>query len=255
MKELEKKYNVDIPEPKINCESKYIVERDFKTRSVGNIWVLNYLVTDKSFSIVVINIGIDPLDSVTGTIKLYGKSKKSWSYKDKASVSKYQVGNGNVKTWIKAKKYVKEKFEYDLTVVEDGTVWKYDNKGDDDRFRYNFAHGPYNKLDANGGERHHFVSKKALDTTGYDSKTAYAIRMIYEDHKLTGSWGSSNLAKDYRDEEIKLLKNGDFEELLQKEVDDLKAKDDPDGEYNNLQQKYYDAVIYSLYEYEQLFGV
>ena len=71
----------------------------------------------------------------------------------------------------------------------------------------------------------------------------------------TGSYGSSTVSRAYREEEKKLLKDKKYRELLQKEVDDFKAKKDPDGKFKNLSVKYYDEILICLAQYEKLFGI
>lgn len=115
----------------------------------------------------------------------------------------------------------------------------------------NFEAKPYNGFTANGRHRHHFVAKTALQNNGFNTNTAYCIRMMTEDHRKTGSYGSSI----YVAESSNLLSNGQYQDALQKEVNDLQSQYDCDGIAGNLQQKYFDEVIICLLQYEALFGI
>ena len=124
-------------------------------------------------------------------------------------------------------------------------------KDENNYTRYNFEAKPYESFSANGGHRHHFVPAKALKDNGFNSNTAYCIRMMAEDHWNTGSYGSATYVK----ESSELLSRGQYQAALQKEVDDLQSENDCEGIAGNLQQKYYDEVIICLFQYESLFGI
>lgn len=257
VEDLTNRYGLeDSAEDYIKANHELIVERDELTRQVSNVWYITYWTTNAGFSIKIAQVG-DRLDVVRGSVSLYRMNGSSWhsSSIGKKTFSKSQVGNGTVFTWSIPAEYVKEKFEYSITVSEDVTTRRYDNIGDDDQLRFNFAAGKYNSLEAKGGERHHFVSQDALKSGNYSTNTAYCIRMTRDDHMKTGSYGSSTASRTYREEEKKLLKDKKYRELLQKEVDDFKAKKDPDGEFKNLSVKYYDEILICLAQYEKLFGI
>lgn len=238
-----------------------LFERDYNQRGVqiGNAWLITYHVSNSDFKIKLANISTtslkDPIDSIKGNVYLYRLSRRNWVKEKQDTISKTQVKNGTIYTWSIPATYVKEKFEYEIVVVEDGQTWKYNNVNEEDLVRYNFEAGPFNNLAANGGERHHFVSRDALDATGYNSNIAYAIRMMYDDHIKTGSWGSYTSSKEYREEEKRLIKAMKFKELLQKEVDDLKAKKECEGTGISLCSKYYEQVVSCLAMYEKMFGL
>lgn len=161
------------------------------------------------------------------------------------------VIRGTYNTWYVSKWGVKEKFEYDITVSDNGLRRYFDNVNENNFTRYNFEAKPYNSFSANGGQRHHFVPATSLNNNGYDSNTAYCIRMMTEDHKKTGSYGSST----YVAAMTNLLSNKKYQDALQKEVDDLQSEYDCEGIAGSLQQKYYDEVVTCLIKYEALFGI
>lgn len=220
--------------------------------SIIDIWYLYYSVTSSSFSVKAALIDSDnSLDNVSGTITRYYLNGTSWSEKDDKDFTKTAVKNGTIYTWYVSKWGVKEKFEYDITVIDNGGVHNYDNNNEDNFTRYNFAAKPYDSFTANGGQRHHFIPANSLRNNGFNSNTAYCIRMMTADHRKTGSYGSST----YVSKITNLLSNGEYQEALQTEVDDLQSKYDCEGIAGNLQQKYYDEVIICLYQYELLFGI
>ena len=207
---------------------------------------------DSTFSVQAAMVDADnPLDDISGTISLDYLQNSTWTYKDKKTFSKKIVRNGIVYRWIVPKWGVKEKFEYDITVADNGLKHHFKNTNKDNYTRYNFVAAPYDSFSANGGQRHHFVPATSLRRNGFNASKAYCIRMMTEDHKRTGSYGSSS----YVSEMTALLKDKKYVEALQKEVDDLKAKMDSEGVFGTLQQKYYYEVVTCLYNYEKLFGV
>lgn len=226
-----------------------------KANAIGNVWLLQYPVTDTNFSINVLNVGSDHLDSIYGYVQKYNLKSYNWALDTSKNVSRTQVGTGNVFSWTTAKNFVEEKFEYDITVTEDGVTWSYDNIGDNDITRYNFSVGAYSSITANGGERHHLVSSSALSKAGFNTNTAAVIRMITRDHANTSSWGSGTEQSNFRIKELTLIQSGNYQQLLQLEVDGLKRSVDSEGIYPNLQQKYYDEVLVALFIMEEYFGI
>lgn len=164
------------------------------------------------------------------------------------------VHSGTFYTWTTAKYYVAEKFEYAYTLSEDLTVRDYSNVGKDNQIRYNFAAGSYSTLEPRGGERHHFVSQSALNAYGYDTNKAFAIRMTQADHKLTGNWGNSAAAGNFRKQEKQYLANRQYEELIYMEVNDFKKKMDSYGK-EKLGFKYSPEIAACAIYYQDLFGI
>lgn len=252
--QLVEKYDLQLPGESASGvidDMTLYIERNAKG-SIIDVWALKYVVTDSSFTVRATMVDADnPLDKVSGEITLYQLNNTSWNKKTTKSFSKANVRNGVIYTWSVQKWAVKEKFEYNITVTDNGGTHRFNNKNENDYYRYNFAANSYTSLTANGGQRHHFVSKAALSENGYNTNTAYSIRMMTADHRNTGSYGSSTYVK----QESTLLKNRQYEDLLQKEVNDLKAKPDCDGIERNLQLKYHMEIITCLVHYEDLFGI
>lgn len=233
-------------------DSDMLVLRDEKSNSPINVWTITYYTTQKSFQIKIAEYG-EPLDRISGGVYLYGYSGNTWlhSYLDYDNFVETNVTSGTLYTWNIPADYVKEKFEYSLTVVDNGTYTSYDNQGDDDQYRYNFVVGGYSSIQARGGDRHHFVSKKALSSYGYNTNTATCIRMIRADHYKTGSYGStSHIAQ-----EEQYLANEQYKDLIAYEIDDFRIKGDSENIYASLYDKYYDAIVLCVIAYSDLFGV
>ena len=252
--QLVEKYDLQLPGESasgIIDDMTLYIERNTKGNII-DVWALQYSVTGSSFTVRATMIDADnPLDKISGEITLYQMSGTSWNKKTTKSFSKTNVRNGVIYTWSVKKWAVKEKFEYDITVTDNGLTEQFDNKNENNYYRYNFVAGAFDDITPNGGERHHFVSQSALSENGYSTKTAYSIRMMTADHRNTGSYGNQNYVK----QESALLKNRQYEDLLQKEVNDFKAKRDCDGIERNLQLKYHMEIITCLVEYEKLFGI
>jgi len=256
---LSEKYGLVKPKTTIVDYKQNII---FDPQSIGtqsaNIWYLIYLDTPASFTVQVTNIGTDPLDTIRGTLRKFNLNGQTFSQASSITFTKTEVNTGIVYNWVQPKDKVSDFFQYEITVSEDGSTLSYNNLGETLHThvyqRYLFDAGSYSSLAALGGERHHFVSASALAGSGYNSNTAPAIRMTQKDHYQTPSWGSSTSAVDFRYNETILLGQRKFQELCQMEVNGLKAASDPDGKFSNLQEKYFDQVVYSLYLSEQYFG-
>lgn len=251
---VSEKYNLQLPSETVSDvidNGTMNIQRDSLGRII-DIWYIYYTVTSSSFSVRAALVDANnPLDSISGTITRYYLNNSTWTTKDSKPFSKSVVTNGTVYTWAIAKWGVKEKFEYDITVRDNGWVHYFDNVNEENFTRYNFEAKPYTSFTANGGQRHYFVPATSLRSNGYDSNTAYCIRMMTKDHYNTGSYGSSA----YVAVMTNLLSNQKYQDALQKEVDDLKSKYDCEGIAGSLQQKYYDEVITCLINYEALFGI
>ena len=232
-----------------------LVQYDSETQAIGNVWKITPTVTSTGFSMKISNVG-DPIDNITGTVTWYKMNGTSWTTDsgNTSRFSKSNVKNGVFYTWTITSQYVAEKFEYNYTVLEDGTGHTYNNKDKDNYIRYNFTAGAYSAIKPLGGERHHFVSQNALSAYKYNTNQAFAIRMTHADHKKTGSWGSSNAAIAFRTTEKEYLANGQYQELLFFETNDMKAKLDS-YEKTKLSTKYSAEIVACLGYYESLFGI
>jgi hypothetical protein len=254
--QLIEKYDLETPSSEITSfDQDILVKRDLTTNAIANVWYLNYLPSNAGFTVAVVNVGKTPLDSVSGTLKKYNKKKEAWVLANSKLFTQKSVNSGIVYTWPNSKTAVSDYFEYNITVKEGSTSLTYNNTGETNHQRYNFASGAYNKLEALGGERHHIVSANSLKENGFKATTAPAIRMIYKDHVNTPNWGNYTTSTIFRGRESLYLKAKEYKQLLQLEVDSLKTSLDSEGKFSNLQVKYFDEVVNSLYLAEKYFGI
>lgn len=240
-----------------SIQEKIVVTRDIQTERISNVWYLNYSLTKDNLYINIFNIGFDPIDRIGATLYLYGIDGYNWKNNPITTRTfvKTNVTNGNVFTWTIPSEYVKEKVEYIITINEDGYTYKYSNVDKDDLIRINSDAKSYSSLNAKGGERHHLISQSTLKKFGYSIYSAYCIRMTKKDHTLTGNYGNFSSSINFRKEEEELLKNKKYVELIQKEVNDLKNTNDPDGLSRNLADKYNDPLITCIFYYQKMFGI
>ena len=255
IKEIDSKYELELPnetENELIENGNIFVQRDSRG-IITDTWYLYYTTSDTAFYVRA--AGIDPdnsLELISGTLLCYYLNNSSWVKLDDVHFNKSSVKNGIVYTWAIDKWGVKEKFVYNIAVTAGGQVFSFSNVDNDYEYkRYNFEAEPYTSLTANGGQRHHFVPATALNNNGFNSNTAYCIRMITADHYNTGSYGSSTYVRNSSN----LLASGQYDEALQMEVDDLKSEMDSEGGTQTLQQKYYNEVVICLVQYELLFGI
>ncbi len=240
--------NLDLPT--FNNNHVFYVSRD-ATGAVVDLWYLYYTFSQSAFEIHLTGVMAgNTLDSIQGTLTKYRLNGNNWVEFGTRNVNITNASNGTIFTWLVSSQYVKEKIEYKLTVLDNGGVHYFNNIGEDSHIRYNFVAGPYNAITPMGGDRHHFIPAASLRANGYDSGTAYAIRMVRLDHHKTGSYGSSS----YVSECTSLLANKEYLALMQHEVNDLKSIADPDGRYTNLQTKYYYEIVECALAYDKLFG-
>lgn len=250
------KYGLEMPEDNKIIETKLIMPMNaIESRGpIGpSICVVSYVTTKNSFSIYIKDLRDEGVDAIKGTLSLYGLNRNMWTNRMNKPFEKNNVKNGLAYRWYISSYYVKEYFEYDITIL-DGFVQNHNNKDKRDKIRYNFEVGVYgsSSFKAQGGERHHFVSAAALNAAGFNSRQAYAVRMLSSDHRQTSSYGGNSTHKQ---KEIQYLQNQNYEGLLQFEVNELKRNSDSERKYPNLQVKYNSAIIKLLYEYERYFGI
>ncbi len=159
------------------------VMREASTQAVNSVWYITYITNSSGFSIKATVLG-SPIDRISGDVTMYHMSGINWastSVTDGAFVVN-EVSGGVFYTWNIPADYVKEKFEYNITVTEGTTHNNYKNEGEDDQCRYNFVVGSFAGIQARGGDRHHYISKAALGEYHYNTNQAYCIRMLVKDH-------------------------------------------------------------------------
>ena len=89
-------------------------------------------------------------------------------------------------------------------------------------------------------EVHHMPADSASNLERNDGP---AIKMEKEDHRQTASCGSSAEAREYREQQKELIKNGKFREALQMDIDDIHEK---------FGDKYDDAIAEMMEYVDQL---
>ncbi|RAT99227.1 hypothetical protein ASG16_005940 [Brevibacillus sp. Leaf182] len=259
IEEIVNELGLNMPEPQeITIEENLLVERS-PDNAVSNVWYLAYSTTGSDFSVDILNVGRDKIDSISGTLIKYNKQRQDWRTDGSIRFNKKDVGTGNVFKWIQSKEAVSDYFEYDITVIEDGTTWIYKNKTGDKKFqwqRYNFDAGAYSSMDTLGGERHHIVAASSLEKAGFQNTGQFpAVRMMYDDHVKTPNWGNYTSSQRFRELELQYMNNKDYMGLLKFEVDGLKGKNDPEGKYKTLADKYNDYIVAASYLALQFWGV
>ncbi|MCI6186364.1 MAG: hypothetical protein MR739_04205 [Spirochaetia bacterium] len=74
-------------------------------------------------------------------------------------------------------------------------------------------------------EKHHMPAWEAMgETTKVEYTDCPALAMEVEDHRQTASWGNSLDAREYRAKQTELIKQGNFREALQMDIDDIHEK-------------------------------
>lgn len=76
-------------------------------------------------------------------------------------------------------------------------------------------------------EVHHmpaFQSYESNSELGLVFKDGPAIKMTKEDHQLTASWGRSLDAQNYREKQAEFIREGNFKEAMQMDIDDIHKK-------------------------------
>ena len=76
-------------------------------------------------------------------------------------------------------------------------------------------------------EVHHmpaFQSYESNSELGLAFKDGPAIKMTKEDHQLTASWGRSLDAQNYREKQAEFIREGNFKEAMQMDIDDIHEK-------------------------------
>ncbi|WP_035294731.1 hypothetical protein [Brevibacillus thermoruber] len=252
-----KQYNLPNPEVYVKEDSQVLlVKRNIETNSIDGVIAFNLLVSDEgaTLTLVHLDLGVDPVDSVTGEIRKYNANGTKWELADTKKISKRNVDSGTLVTWSEDIDAVSDYFEYELIVVDNGVSYHYKGGGKKKTWqRYNFEVDRYKDLDALGGHRHHFVSATPLQNVGFNSNYAPAIRMLVKDHQNTPSYGGGGIS--HRNQEEKYLREQRYSAVLDFNVQGFRNADDSEGYYSSLLTKYYSAVVEALYMYEAYFDM
>ncbi len=85
--------------------------------------------------------------------------------------------------------------------------------------------GSYGEVFKEGeGDTHEVHHMPADSASNLERNDGPAIKMEKEDHRETASCGSSKEAREYREEQKKLIEEGKFREALQMDIDDIHEK-------------------------------
>lgn len=74
------------------------------------------------------------------------------------------------------------------------------------------------------GTTHEVHHMPAADVNGLDFYDGPAIKMEKDDHRETASCGSSKDARDYRAQQAEYIREGNFKEAMQMDIDDIHEK-------------------------------
>ncbi|UFJ40653.1 hypothetical protein LOK74_22015 [Brevibacillus humidisoli] len=255
-KRLEEKYGLVMSEPTTEP-----IQNDIQIGVIRNADDIDGLIAIRllaydwgcNLELVHLQLGVDPVDSIIGTVTKYNKDGRSWDWVDSKPVKETNVKSGSFYGWRTRISAVADYFEFDLTVTDEGNSLPYTNKGiiNASNERYNFNTDIYKELSSLGGHRHHLVSKKALEVAGFDPNYAPAIRMIVEDHYNTPNYGGNT---KFRQKEIELLKKQKYSELIEFELEALANSEDSEERFDNLYFKYEEELGEAVLMYEDYFG-
>ncbi len=166
------------------------------------------------YKIGIINSGIDRLSSATLSIDLYDNITGEHLDSTTKSYTNVKVGT-TYYNWYKSKSdTIEERIEVTL-VAHDGATYY----GSAETVRWNFKGGSYGTISALGGQVHHCPADSINGLTTYSGP---AIRMLTDDHKQTASYGSSTSARNYRASQKALIDDGNFDEAMQMDIDDIR---------------------------------
>ncbi|MEH7009218.1 hypothetical protein V7087_00105 [Neobacillus niacini] len=85
--------------------------------------------------------------------------------------------------------------------------------------------GSYREVFKEGeGEKYEVHHMPADSTTELSRDDGPAIKMEKEDHRKTASCGNSKEAREYREKQSELIKQGKFREAIQMDIDDIRDK-------------------------------
>lgn len=185
-------------------------------RSLPNYVTIAITPNAASYKITVNNLGIDTIDKVNLTCKVY-KNSGAFMKSTTKTLKKLKPGNTSW-TWNTSKgQTVQEKIVVSGTAKDGKDTISFSGS----TVRYNFAGGKYGSIAAYDGQRHHMPSNNVSPLSTYKGP---AIRMITADHQKTASWGSSLSAKTFRGKEAAKIKDGEFLGAQQLGIRDIQKK-------------------------------
>lgn len=185
-------------------------------RAIPNYVTIAITPNATNYKITVTNLGIDRIDSVSLSCKVY-KNSGAFMKSTTKTLKKLKPGNTSW-TWYTSKgATVQEKIIVSGTAKDGKDSISFSGS----TVRYNFAGGKYGSMAAYDGQRHHMPSDNISPLSSYKGP---AIRMITDDHKKTASWGNSSSAKTFRSKEAKKIKNGEFLGAQQLGISDVQRK-------------------------------
>ncbi len=169
-----------------------------------------------SYKITVYNVGIDAVDKIPITCKVYKNSgaliassthtfknvlpgAESWTWK----LSKGETVQESIKVTGKCIDGHEQKSFSGSTV------------------RYNFAGGKYGTMSAYDGQRHHMPSNSV---NGLSTYSGPCLRMITSEHKKTASYGNSASAQAFRKKEKKKVDDGKFLAAQKLGINDIRDR-------------------------------
>lgn len=185
-------------------------------RAIPNYVTIAITPNATNYKITVTNLGIDQIDSVSLSCKIY-KNSGAFMKSTTKTLKKLKPGNTSW-TWYTSKgATVQEKIVVSGTAKDGKDSISFSGS----TVRYNFAGGKYGSMAAYDGQRHHMPSNDVSPLSTYKGP---AIRMITDDHKKTASWGNSSSAKTFRGKEATKIKNGEFLGAQQLGISDVQRK-------------------------------
>lgn len=249
---LVNEYNLEDPRA-FDSDNIYVVQSSDPKAVIIEPYLVQYYTSDTRFEVRLRGVDLpNPVDMISGSAQLHFLNQRSWRDGEEKTFSKSNIPNGNstVFSWNKGKNYVEEYFTCKIKISDNGLSQSLNNLSDDQVIRTNYEAGAYNKLPANGGQRHHLIPKTSLDRAGFNSNSAYVMRMNAADHTKTASYGNSS----YVAQITEMLLSKQYKQAIDKEVSELRSRKSADGKYS-LYAKYYDPAYICVREYKRLFGI
>lgn len=174
---------------------------------------------DNMIRLKITNYGLDRLDKVSLNFKIvdaYGNIKLNKTNLPGKSVG---VGTTILYTYNGKINTVQEDLYVTGNIYDGRETIPVNSYG----YRGNFKGGKYYSLSAMGGERHHMPAGSILPSH-ISRNNGPAINMTKADHRKTASYGSSTAAKEYRQKQANLIKQGNFAAAQDMDIRDIRNK-------------------------------